>query len=185
MSTRGLLFQWASTINVQLSVLVSPWYSWKIPELALSNNHSLTLVPFISFFFFISFRICLEHLPLEVEQSIKLIENSFLYIVYWMLDNKSYLLSRSKHVWQSQCLSIYREIDTNMSTINVWQSQCLSIYREIDPDVHHLILTFAVSSSISMFIYLQGDSIRPGCLPFNPDLRCVIFNLNVYLFTGR
>jgi len=25
-----------------------------------------------------------------------------------------------------------------------------------------------------MFIYLQGD--RPGCPPFNPDLRCVIFN---------
>ena len=164
MSTRGLLFQWASTINVQLSVLVSPWYSWKIPELALSNNHSLTLVPFISFFFFISFRICLEHLPLEVEQSIKLIENSFLYIVYWMLDNKSYLLSRSKHVWQSQCLSIYREIVLNL-------------------DVYHLILTFAVSSSISIFIYLQGD--RPGCPPFNPHLRCVIFNLNVYLFTGR
>ena len=33
-----------------------------------------------------------------------------------------------------------------------------------------------MSSSISMFIYLQGDSIRPGCPPFNPDLRCVIFN---------
>jgi hypothetical protein len=45
-STRGLLFQWASTIKIQLSMLVeykadliiislkinkfSPWYSWKI-----------------------------------------------------------------------------------------------------------------------------------------------------------
>ena len=68
MSTCRLLFQWASTINIQLSVLVqykadliiiislkidllspwyswkidllSPWYSWKIAELALNNNHS-------------------------------------------------------------------------------------------------------------------------------------------------
>ena len=59
MSNRGLLFQWASTIKIQLSVLVqnkvnliiislkinlfSPWYSWKISELALSNNYSLIL----------------------------------------------------------------------------------------------------------------------------------------------
>ena len=58
MSTRGLLFQWASTIKIQLSMLVeykadlviislkinkfSPWYSWKIVELALNNNQSLT-----------------------------------------------------------------------------------------------------------------------------------------------
>jgi hypothetical protein len=57
MSTRGLLFEWASTTKIQLSVLVlnkadlitlslkiklfSPWYSWKIAELALNNNHSL------------------------------------------------------------------------------------------------------------------------------------------------
>jgi hypothetical protein len=68
MSTRGLLFQWASTIKIQLSewastiriqlgVLVkykadliiislknnlfSPSYCWNIAELALSNNHSL------------------------------------------------------------------------------------------------------------------------------------------------
>ena len=54
-----LLFQWASTIKIQRSVLVqykadliiislkinllSPWYSWKIGELALNNNHSITL----------------------------------------------------------------------------------------------------------------------------------------------
>ena len=54
----GLLFQWASTINIQLIVLVlykadliiislkinlfSPWYSWTIAEWALNNNHSLT-----------------------------------------------------------------------------------------------------------------------------------------------
>jgi hypothetical protein len=62
MSTRGLLFQWSSTIKIQLSVLVkykadliiislkinlySPWYSWKIVELAFkqqSLTHSLTL----------------------------------------------------------------------------------------------------------------------------------------------
>ena len=57
-STRGLLFQWASTIKIQLSMLVeykadliiislkinkfSPWYSWKIAELAINNNQSLT-----------------------------------------------------------------------------------------------------------------------------------------------
>ena len=56
MSTRGLLFQWASTIKIQLSVLIenkadliiislniyldSPWYSWIIAELSLNNNHS-------------------------------------------------------------------------------------------------------------------------------------------------
>ena len=55
MSIRGLLFKWASTIKIQLCVykvnltiislkinLFSPWYSWKIAELALNNNHSLT-----------------------------------------------------------------------------------------------------------------------------------------------
>jgi hypothetical protein len=57
-STRGLLLQWASTIKIQLSVLVeneadviiillkitwlSAWYSFQIIELALNNNHSLT-----------------------------------------------------------------------------------------------------------------------------------------------
>jgi len=51
------LFQWASTMQVQISVLVlnktdliiislkinlfSPWYSWQIAELTLNNNHSL------------------------------------------------------------------------------------------------------------------------------------------------
>jgi len=60
MSIRGMLFQWASTIQIQLSVLVeykadliiislkinlfSPWYSWKIAALALNNNHSLTQI---------------------------------------------------------------------------------------------------------------------------------------------
>ena len=58
MSTCWLLFQWASTMKIQLSVLAwnkadliiismkinffSPWYSWKFVELALNNNHSLT-----------------------------------------------------------------------------------------------------------------------------------------------
>jgi hypothetical protein len=57
-SIHGLMFQWASAIKKQLGVLVknkvdliiislkinlfSPWYSWKIAELALNNNHSLT-----------------------------------------------------------------------------------------------------------------------------------------------
>ena len=60
MSIHRLLFQWASTMKIKLSVLIaieykadfiiislkinlfSPWYtcSWKIAELALSNNHS-------------------------------------------------------------------------------------------------------------------------------------------------
>ena len=51
MSTLRQLFQWASTINIQLSKvdliiiislkinLFSPWYSWKIAE--LNNDHSL------------------------------------------------------------------------------------------------------------------------------------------------
>ena len=59
MSTHGLLFQCASIIKIQLSVLflykadliifplkinlLSPWHSWKIAELALNNNHSLTI----------------------------------------------------------------------------------------------------------------------------------------------
>ena len=57
-SIRRLLFQWTSTIKIKLSVLVlyksdliiisltinlfSPWYSWKIAELMLNNNHSIT-----------------------------------------------------------------------------------------------------------------------------------------------
>ena len=55
---RGLLFQWASTLKIQLRLLVkhradliiislkiylfSPWYSWKIAELTLNSNHSHT-----------------------------------------------------------------------------------------------------------------------------------------------
>ena len=57
-SIRERSFQWASTTQIQLSLLVwykvdiiiiplkinlfSPWYSWKIAALALNNNHSLT-----------------------------------------------------------------------------------------------------------------------------------------------
>jgi hypothetical protein len=59
MSTRGLLFQWASTIKIPTkrvgleqsrphhhlieNNLISPWDSWKINELALNNNHSLMI----------------------------------------------------------------------------------------------------------------------------------------------
>jgi hypothetical protein len=59
MSTHGLLFQCASIIKIRLSVLslykadliifslkinlLSPWHSCKIAELALNNNHSLTI----------------------------------------------------------------------------------------------------------------------------------------------
>jgi hypothetical protein len=57
MSTCGLLFQWASNVKIQpvlvyykadliiisLKInLFSPWYSWKLAELALNKNHSLT-----------------------------------------------------------------------------------------------------------------------------------------------
>jgi hypothetical protein len=58
MSTHGLLFQWASTIKIQLSMLVwykadliiislkinlfSPWFIGKFAELALNSNQSLT-----------------------------------------------------------------------------------------------------------------------------------------------
>jgi hypothetical protein len=64
-SIHALLFQWASTIKIQLSMLVeykaslilislkinlfSPWNSWQIGELALSNNNSLTLSLYIPF----------------------------------------------------------------------------------------------------------------------------------------
>ena len=63
-SIRGLLFQWASTIQIQLSVFVhykaniilisiisskcnsfSLWYSWSIANLALNTNHSLSHLP--------------------------------------------------------------------------------------------------------------------------------------------
>jgi hypothetical protein len=63
-SIRGLLFQWASTIKIQLSVFVhyktniilisiisskcnsfSSWYSWSIANLALNTNHSLSHLP--------------------------------------------------------------------------------------------------------------------------------------------
>ena len=59
-SIRELLLQWATTIKIQLSMLVEckadliiislkintfwPWYSWKIAELALNNNHSLLII---------------------------------------------------------------------------------------------------------------------------------------------
>jgi hypothetical protein len=63
MSIGGLLFQWASTIKIQISMLykvnliivsmkinlISPWYTWKIAELALNNNHSLKLKQIIDF----------------------------------------------------------------------------------------------------------------------------------------
>ena len=60
MFIRGIFFQWGSNIKIQLSMLVwyraniiiislkikllSPWYSWKIAELAVNNNHSLNLI---------------------------------------------------------------------------------------------------------------------------------------------
>jgi hypothetical protein len=60
MSIRGLMFQWSSTIKIQLIVLIwsktdliiiislkmnlfLPWYSWKLAEFALSNTHSILL----------------------------------------------------------------------------------------------------------------------------------------------
>ena len=52
MSTRGLLFQWVGTMQIQYKAdliiislkinLFSSWHSWKIAELTLNNNHSLT-----------------------------------------------------------------------------------------------------------------------------------------------
>jgi hypothetical protein len=59
MPARGLLFQWASANKIQLNVFVynkadliiislkinlfSPWNSWNIAKLALTNNHTLIL----------------------------------------------------------------------------------------------------------------------------------------------
>jgi hypothetical protein len=61
---RGLLFQWANTIKIQLSMykgeliiislkinLFSPWYSWKMAELALN-----TKIKSIFFYFSVSCR---------------------------------------------------------------------------------------------------------------------------------
>jgi hypothetical protein len=58
MSIHRLLFQWSSTIKMQTkgvglvqsglhhhlieNILFSPWYNWKIAELVLDNNHSIT-----------------------------------------------------------------------------------------------------------------------------------------------
>ena len=61
MSIRSLLFQWACTIKIQLSMLdfviislkinlFSPWFkkcSWKNTDLTLSNNHALTHIMLI------------------------------------------------------------------------------------------------------------------------------------------
>ena len=83
MSTRGLLFQWAITIKIQLSLLV--WYNTKTDiiyismdvtcsrrhdiaensELVLSNRHSLTLNAAIC-----EYAICMKYFPLDVKQTI-------------------------------------------------------------------------------------------------------------------
>ena len=71
MSTYGLLFHWASTIKIQLSLLVwykanliiislktnlfLLWHSWKILELALNNNHSLTVTKSTSLLWFFKY----------------------------------------------------------------------------------------------------------------------------------
>ena len=86
MFTRGLLCQWTSTINIQLSLLVehkaeiiiissqyylfSPWDSWKIAELTLKNNYSHTICDCMAFklifynmlSFKLSFYLCLQGL---------------------------------------------------------------------------------------------------------------------------
>jgi len=97
-SIRGLLFQCASTIQIQLSLLVqnkvdliiisskinlfSSWYSWKSAELALNNNHSLT------------HNIMLELFPLGVVSVVdfelrNLIENSYYYFLVANTSNLS------------------------------------------------------------------------------------------------
>ena len=51
----------ADIILISLKInLFSPWYSWKIVEVALYNNHVFTRsVSFFSVFFFFSFVVCL------------------------------------------------------------------------------------------------------------------------------
>ena len=79
LSTRRLLFQWASTIKMQLSMLVlyktdliiislkinlfSPWYSWQIAELAVNNNHSLTLSCPRLYCYCLSLLLCTNQVP--------------------------------------------------------------------------------------------------------------------------
>jgi hypothetical protein len=77
-SIRELLFQWASTIKIQLSVLVKykadliiislkinlflPWYRYKIAELVLNNNHLLTLsIWYLQTFIFFTFKLNTSH----------------------------------------------------------------------------------------------------------------------------
>ena len=68
---RGLLFQWASTIEFKLRVFVlykadliiiipstinlfMPWYSYKIAELALNNNYSLSVTQMLHVYWYLS-----------------------------------------------------------------------------------------------------------------------------------
>jgi hypothetical protein len=72
MSTRGLLFQWASTkkmvlyksdlISLKIN-LFSAFYNWKIAELALNNNHSLT---HINLFFFLNAACLVEKQQIQI-----------------------------------------------------------------------------------------------------------------------
>ena len=99
MSTRGLLFQWANNIKIIFSVLAknkadliiislkinlfSPWYSWKIAELAFNNNHSLTH----------------PHIHITTEINLVLL----VYYYFWVLYIK-YKICMLSHVCEATCI---------------------------------------------------------------------------------
>jgi hypothetical protein len=83
MSTRELLFQWATTIKIQLGVLgyynvdliiisfkinlFSSWYSWKIAELELNNNQPLTHKWLLSSDFISGFKDFISFIVLQLD----------------------------------------------------------------------------------------------------------------------
>jgi hypothetical protein len=127
MSISGLLFQWATTIKIQLSVLVytqykadfiiislkinliSPWYSWKIAEIVLNNNHPL---PFIKLTSVIMNLIWLKrHINPSVEDFFKPMLQLLLHYVENAQENKeNTILSYNR---QSKCVTYVTTIKKN------------------------------------------------------------------------
>ena len=93
MSDLRLLFLWASSIKIQLSMLVyyiadliiillkinllSSWYSWKIAEMALNNNQVLTHKWLLSSDFISGFKDCISFIVLQLDH---------LFIFYLLMD---------------------------------------------------------------------------------------------------
>ena len=94
MSIHGLLFQWASTVKIQLNMLFkykvdliiislkinlfSSWHRWKIAELVINNNYSLTHS-------FVSIICNSDNLIGHRYKFTKYLENIFRYMLFWGL----------------------------------------------------------------------------------------------------